>query len=100
MTVVDTVGTPFLSRIIITLNARRMSVATGIIDRIQDVYSRLRCRVHKENQAGIRLVESNGLHRKRKGRYAELWWYDTQLDNVDDKYPLGGFLPSQDRADV
>ncbi|MDT3436732.1 MULTISPECIES: GNAT family N-acetyltransferase [Halobacteriales] len=83
--VVGTVGTSFLSRIIITPNARRMSVATAIFDRLQDVYWCLRCRVHKDNQAGIRLVESTGFHRKRKGRYGELWWYDTQLDNVDDK---------------
>jgi len=83
--VVDTVGTPFVSRIAVTPNARRMGVATAIIDRLQDEYPRLRCRVHKENPAGIRLVESTGFHRKQKGRYGELWWYDTQADDIDDE---------------
>ncbi|MFA9517053.1 GNAT family N-acetyltransferase [Halopenitus sp. H-Gu1] len=72
MAVVDTVGTPFVSRIAVTPNARRMGVATAIIDRLQDEYSRLRCRVHQENPAGIRLVEFTGVHRKQRGHYGEL----------------------------
>ena len=83
MAVVDTLGTPFVSRIAVTPDARRSGVATAIIDRLQDEYSRLRCRVHKENPAGIGLVESTGFHRKREGRYGELWWYDTQPGDDD-----------------
>ena len=85
MAVVDTVGTPFVSRIAVTPNARRMGVATAIIDRLLDEYSRLRCHVHKENPAGIMLVESTDFHRKQDGRHDELWWYDTQVDDVDDE---------------
>lgn len=40
MTVVDTIGTPFVSQIAVTPNARRMGVATAIIDRLQDEYPR------------------------------------------------------------
>lgn len=83
MAVVDTVGMPFVSRIAVTPNARRIGVATAILDRLQDEYLCLRCRVHKENLAGIRLVEPTGVHRKQEGRHGELRWYDTQVNDVE-----------------
>ena len=81
MAVVDTLGTPFVSRIAVTPDTRREGVGTVILNRLQDEYSRLRCRVHKENSAGLGLVESTGFHRKQEGRYGELWWYDTQAED-------------------
>ena len=83
MAVVDTVEMPFVSRLAVTPNAQRIDITTAILDRPQDEYSRLRCRVHKENLAGIRLVESTGFHRKQEGRHGELWWYDIQVNDVE-----------------
>jgi ribosomal protein S18 acetylase RimI-like enzyme len=82
MAVVDTVEMSFVSRLAVTPIARRVGVATAILDRFQDEYSRLHCRVHKENLAGIRLVESTAFHRKQEGRHGELRWYDIQVNDV------------------
>ncbi|WP_123538877.1 N-acetyltransferase [Halosimplex salinum] len=83
MAVVDTVEMPFVSRLAVTPNAQRIDITTAILDRPQDEYSRLRCRVHKENLAGIRLVESTGFHRKQEGHHSELRWYDIQVNDIE-----------------
>jgi GNAT superfamily N-acetyltransferase len=82
MAVVDTVEMPFVSRLAVTSIARRIGVATAILDRLQDEYSRPHCRVHKENLAGIRLIESTAFHRKQEGHHSELRWYDIQVNDV------------------
>lgn len=80
MVVIDTFGTPFVSRIAIQPAARRAGVGIALLEQLLNEFDRIRCRVRKDNIPGIHLVETVGFHRGNEGRHGELWWYDTNPD--------------------
>lgn len=79
MIVVDTVPSygAFINRVAVDPSYRRMGVASKLVQTVLNEYSRVQCRVHKDNKESQKLMESMGFNRDGMGRYDELIRYDS-----------------------
>ncbi len=79
MAVVDTFASDFafVNRVAVKDEYRRCGVATHLLRTMRIRHGRLRCRVHRDNEASQALVEGFGFERTGTGRYDELYLYDT-----------------------
>lgn len=77
MIVVDTVPSygAFINRVAVDSSYRRMGVASSLVQKVLSEYSRVQCRVHKDNKESQKLMESMGFVRDGIGRYDELITY-------------------------